>query len=86
MSDGAQAQKFNILFDWFDQNHDGYVTQDDMRAMAGLFIVGVQGVSASRTRIPSGDGDGTARGQRASVRSGRAWGSAGAAGRRSRRR
>jgi hypothetical protein len=44
MSDGAQAQKFNILFDWFDQNHDGYVTQDDLQAMAGLF-----------TGLPGGD-------------------------------
>jgi Ca2+-binding EF-hand superfamily protein len=38
MSDGAQDQKFNILFGWFDQNQDGYITQDDMQAMAGLFI------------------------------------------------
>ena len=32
-----QARKFNHVFKWFDQNGDGWVTQDDVETMAGLF-------------------------------------------------
>lgn len=38
MSDSAKTRKFNILFDWFDQNQDHYLTHDDFQQMAGLFI------------------------------------------------
>ena len=37
MADTAKNQKFNLLFDWFDQNNDGSLTGDDFEAMAGLF-------------------------------------------------
>jgi Ca2+-binding EF-hand superfamily protein len=30
----AKNQKFSLLFDWFDQNHDGSLTGDDFAAMA----------------------------------------------------
>lgn len=38
MSSDAKTGKFNNLFDWFDQNHDGYITHDDLRQMTGLFV------------------------------------------------
>src|SRR5262245_11904586 len=38
MSDSAKTRKFNILFDWFDQNQDRYLTHDDFQQMAELFI------------------------------------------------
>ncbi|MBV9140231.1 MAG: EF-hand domain-containing protein [Pseudonocardiales bacterium] len=44
MSDSAKTRKFNILFDWFDQNQDRYLTHDDFQQMAGLF-----------TGLPGGD-------------------------------
>jgi len=37
MTTAVKDQKFSALFDWFDQNKDGQLTQDDLRAMAGLF-------------------------------------------------
>ena len=44
MPDSAKNQKFNILFDWFDQGHDGYLSQDDFQQMVALF-----------TALPGGD-------------------------------
>ena len=44
MPDSAKNRKFNILFDWFDQGRDGYLTHDDFQQMATLF-----------TALPGGD-------------------------------
>lgn len=44
MSDSAKNRKFNIVFDWFDQGRDGYLTHDDFQQMAALF-----------TALPGGD-------------------------------
>lgn len=38
MSSDTKTRKFHTLFDWFDQNHDGYITHDDLQAMTGLFV------------------------------------------------
>lgn len=37
MTAGVQVQKFNYVFQWFDQNGDGWLTQDDFEQMAKLF-------------------------------------------------
>ncbi|MGC5345642.1 EF-hand domain-containing protein [Streptomyces sp. DT24] len=37
MTSAVKNQKFSILFDWFDQGGDGQLTQDDLRATAGVF-------------------------------------------------
>ena len=37
MENTAKDRKFNILFAWFDQGQDGYITRDDFQAMAKLF-------------------------------------------------
>jgi Ca2+-binding EF-hand superfamily protein len=37
MAQTAKNQKFEMLFDWFDQNDDGSLTEDDFIAMASLF-------------------------------------------------
>lgn len=37
MPDGTKNQKFNILFDWFDQGQDGYLTHEDFQRMIALF-------------------------------------------------
>ncbi|WP_217214887.1 EF-hand domain-containing protein [Streptomyces sp. AC550_RSS872] len=37
MTSAVKNQKFNVLFDWFDQGKDGQLTQDDLQGMAGLF-------------------------------------------------
>ena len=37
MANSAKNRKFNILFDWFDQGRDGYLTQDDFQQLAALF-------------------------------------------------
>jgi Ca2+-binding EF-hand superfamily protein len=44
MSDSVKNRKFNILFDWFDQGRDGYLTHDDFQQFAALF-----------TALPGGD-------------------------------
>ena len=44
MSDSAKNRKFNILFGWFDQSQDDYLTRDDFEQMAALF-----------TGLPGGD-------------------------------
>lgn len=44
MPDSAKNQKFSILFDWFDQGRDGYLSQDDFQQLAALF-----------TGLPGGD-------------------------------
>jgi Ca2+-binding EF-hand superfamily protein len=44
MPDSAKNRKFNILFDWFDQGRDDYLTHDDFQQMAALF-----------TALPGGD-------------------------------
>jgi Ca2+-binding EF-hand superfamily protein len=44
MPDSAKNQKFNIVFDWFDQGRDGYLTRDDFQQMAAL-----------STALPGGD-------------------------------
>jgi len=44
MPDSAKNRKFNIVFDWFDQGGDGYLTHDDFQQMAALF-----------TALPGGD-------------------------------
>ena len=44
MPDSAKDRKFNILFDWFDQGRDGYLTEEDFQQMAALF-----------TGLPGGD-------------------------------
>lgn len=44
MPDSAKNRKFNILFDWFDQGQDGYLSHDDFQQMAALF-----------TSLPGGD-------------------------------
>lgn len=33
----VKNQKFSALFDWFDQNRDGQLTQDDMQVTATVF-------------------------------------------------
>jgi Ca2+-binding EF-hand superfamily protein len=38
MSSDTKTQKFHVLFDWFDQNHDGYISHDDLEQMTGLFV------------------------------------------------
>lgn len=38
MPEDAKTQKYNMIFDWFDQNRDGYLTQDDMQQIAEVFI------------------------------------------------
>ncbi|MFJ9417606.1 EF-hand domain-containing protein [Streptomyces sp. NPDC101227] len=37
MTSAVKSQKFNTLFDWFDQGGDGRLTLDDFQEMAGLF-------------------------------------------------
>ena len=37
MPESAKNRKFNILFDWFDQGRDDYLTEDDFLQMAALF-------------------------------------------------
>jgi Ca2+-binding EF-hand superfamily protein len=37
MTTDLQAKKFNYVFTWFDQNGDGWLTQDDFEKIAGLF-------------------------------------------------
>ncbi|RDI65835.1 EF-hand domain-containing protein [Nocardia pseudobrasiliensis] len=37
MADRVKNQKFNTLFDWFDQGRDGYLDADDFQQMATLF-------------------------------------------------
>ncbi|MEU1425378.1 EF-hand domain-containing protein [Kitasatospora sp. NPDC005751] len=37
MSSAMMDQKFSLLFDWFDQDHDGKLTEQDLRATAGVF-------------------------------------------------
>jgi Ca2+-binding EF-hand superfamily protein len=37
MQDTVKDHKFTILFDWFDQNEDGYLTADDFEQMADMF-------------------------------------------------
>ncbi|MFE8599045.1 EF-hand domain-containing protein [Archangium violaceum] len=37
MTTNVQAKKFSYVFKWFDQNGDGWVTQDDIEKMAELF-------------------------------------------------
>ncbi|MFD6160045.1 EF-hand domain-containing protein [Nocardia sp. NPDC060256] len=44
MADSAKNQKFNTLFDWFDQGQDGYLSESDFHQMAILF-----------TALPGGD-------------------------------
>jgi Ca2+-binding EF-hand superfamily protein len=44
MPDSAKNRKFNIVFDWFDQGGDGYLTHDDFQQMTALF-----------TALPGGD-------------------------------
>lgn len=44
MPESAKNRKFNIVFDWFDQGRDGYLTHDDFQQMAALF-----------TALPGGD-------------------------------
>ncbi|KAK5723120.1 hypothetical protein LTR17_013990 [Elasticomyces elasticus] len=36
-STDLQDKKFNYVFTWFDQNGDGFVTQDDIEKMSKLF-------------------------------------------------
>lgn len=38
METSAKSNKFNVLFDWFDQGRDGYLSRDDFQKMAGLFL------------------------------------------------
>jgi Ca2+-binding EF-hand superfamily protein len=38
MPESTKNRKFNIVFDWFDQGRDGYLTEDDFQQMAALFI------------------------------------------------
>ncbi|MEU4805750.1 EF-hand domain-containing protein [Actinosynnema sp. NPDC023587] len=48
MTSVLKFQKFSILFDWFDQNGDGRLTQDDFQAMARMFAqVAPRGDSAT---------------------------------------
>ncbi|MFI6044042.1 EF-hand domain-containing protein [Nocardia sp. NPDC051321] len=44
MADPAKSQKFNTVFDWFDQGGDGYLSESDFQQMAALF-----------TALPGGD-------------------------------
>ena len=37
MPDAAKARKFIVLFDWFDQGKDGYLTHEDFQRMAERF-------------------------------------------------
>ncbi|MFG2112078.1 EF-hand domain-containing protein [Streptomyces sp. NPDC048718] len=37
MPNAVKSQKFNMLFDWFDQGNDGQLTHDDLQAMGDLF-------------------------------------------------
>ena len=37
MPDTVKNQKFNVLFDWFDQGKDGYLTAGDFEQMADMF-------------------------------------------------
>ncbi|MFF5488727.1 EF-hand domain-containing protein [Streptomyces virginiae] len=37
MSTVVKSQKFSTLFDWFDQDNDGQLTQDDLKATAQVF-------------------------------------------------
>jgi len=32
-----QDKKFSYVFNWFDQNKDGFVTQDDVEKMSHMF-------------------------------------------------
>ncbi|OON71439.1 EF-hand domain-containing protein [Streptomyces tsukubensis] len=51
MTSAVKSQKFNTLFDWFDQDRDGQLTQGDMQAMAGLFAALAQGERESATAM-----------------------------------
>ncbi|MFI1942777.1 EF-hand domain-containing protein [Streptomyces virginiae] len=37
MTSDVKNQKFSTLFDWFDQDHDGQLTEGDLRATAKVF-------------------------------------------------
>lgn len=37
MTTAVKSQKFSTLFDWFDQDQDGQLTQDDLQATAKVF-------------------------------------------------
>ncbi|AKT38212.1 EF-hand domain-containing protein [Chondromyces crocatus] len=37
MSLSVQEQKFEYIFKWFDQNGDGFLSQDDFETIAGMF-------------------------------------------------
>ncbi|AKT38210.1 EF-hand domain-containing protein [Chondromyces crocatus] len=37
MSLNVQEQKFEYVFKWFDQNADGFLSQDDFEKIAGIF-------------------------------------------------
>lgn len=37
MATAVQGQKFSILFDWFDQDRDGQLSQGDLQATAKVF-------------------------------------------------
>lgn len=37
MANPVKSQKFNSLFNWFDQGRDGKLSHDDFQAMIGLF-------------------------------------------------
>ena len=49
MENTSKDRKFNILFAWFDQGKDGYITRDDFQAMAKLFTA-LPGAMLRRTR------------------------------------
>ncbi|HSV67879.1 MAG TPA: EF-hand domain-containing protein [Mycobacteriales bacterium] len=49
MQDTVKNQKFNVLFDWFDQNKDGYLTADDFEQMANMFAALAQEQDSANT-------------------------------------
>ncbi|MFH9422865.1 EF-hand domain-containing protein [Streptomyces sp. NPDC017529] len=52
MAYDALERKFSILFDWFDQTDDGWLTSEDFERMAGLFTaVARPGDQANRTAL-----------------------------------
>ncbi|MGH3937642.1 MAG: EF-hand domain-containing protein [Pseudonocardiaceae bacterium] len=42
MSEAVKDRKFVVLFDWFDQNQDDYLTHEDFLQMADLFAAVAQ--------------------------------------------
>jgi len=54
MPDSAKNRKFNILFDWFDQGRDGYLTEDDFLQMAALFTALPGGEAPENTQALRG--------------------------------